>query len=137
MCKRRISIPFAATSYLHIYFERCCAADVLQVHVSHIGDIKFKGVTDVQSVMQFNTAHLAPRQFPQLPPSAKADLVRSPLMTHCPCSSTTRKFQAAKALYPSITQPNLQHNSEHNCIAVCCGVLVVCQANTLCCCGSG
>ena len=47
----------------------------MQVHISHIGEIKFKGVADAQSVVQFSTAHLAARQFPQDPPSAKAALV--------------------------------------------------------------
>ncbi len=32
---------------------------VLQVHISHIGEIKFKGVQDPQSVVQFCTAQKA------------------------------------------------------------------------------
>ncbi|DBA75610.1 TPA: hypothetical protein ACH3X2_009160 [Trebouxia sp. C0005] len=47
-----------------------------EVHISHIGEMIFKGVQDPQSVMQFCTAHLAARQFPQQPPSAKAELVK-------------------------------------------------------------
>lgn len=50
---------------------------VLQVHISHIGEMRFKGVQDPQSVVQFCTAHLAARQFPQQPPSAKAELVKA------------------------------------------------------------
>ncbi|DBB15937.1 TPA: hypothetical protein ACH3X3_003311 [Trebouxia sp. C0006] len=47
-----------------------------EVHISHIGQMRFKGVQDPQSVVQFCTAHLAARQFPQQPPSAKAELVK-------------------------------------------------------------
>lgn len=48
-----------------------------QVHISHIGNVKFKGLAEPQTVMQFSTAHLASRQFPAQPPSAKAELVLS------------------------------------------------------------
>ena len=48
---------------------------VWQVHISHIGKMSFKGLAEPQAVMQFNTAHLAARQFPAEPPSAKAVLV--------------------------------------------------------------
>lgn len=48
----------------------------LQVHISHIGQMVFKGVAEPQTVMQISTAHLAARQFPPEPPSAKAELVR-------------------------------------------------------------
>ena len=47
----------------------------LQVHISHVGQMRFKGAAEVQSVLQFSTAHLASRLFPADPPSAKADLV--------------------------------------------------------------
>ncbi len=50
---------------------------VLQVHISHIGEMRFKGVQEPQSVVQFCTAHLAARHFPQQPPSAKAELVKA------------------------------------------------------------
>lgn len=53
-----------------------------QVHISHVGQMRFKGVAEVQSVMQFSTAHLAARQFPTDPPSAKADLVMPYLAVH-------------------------------------------------------
>ena len=55
----------------------------LQVHISHIGEMKFKGVADPQSVVQFSTAHLAARQFSQEPPSAKAELVSNFSMRLC------------------------------------------------------
>ena len=47
----------------------------LQVHISHIGQMVFKGVAEPQTVMQFITAHLAARPFPPDPPAAKAELV--------------------------------------------------------------
>ena len=53
-----------------------------QVHISHVGQMRFKGVAEVQSVMQFSTAHLAARQFPTDPPSTKADLVKPFLAVH-------------------------------------------------------
>ena len=49
-----------------------------QVHISHIGKVRFKGLAEPQTVMQFSTAHLAARQFPPESPSAKAELVRLP-----------------------------------------------------------
>lgn len=52
-----------------------CLLVYCQVHISHVGQMRFKGVAEVQNVMQFSTAHLAARQFPTAPPSAKADLV--------------------------------------------------------------
>lgn len=46
-----------------------------EVYISHIGQMVFKGVAEPQTVMQISTAHLAARQFPPEPPSAKAELV--------------------------------------------------------------
>ncbi|DBA80596.1 TPA: hypothetical protein ACH3X1_007856 [Trebouxia sp. C0004] len=53
-----------------------CLEALSEVHISHIGEMRFKGVQHPQSVVQFCTAHLAARQFPQQPPSAKAELVK-------------------------------------------------------------
>ena len=61
----------------------------LQVHISHIGEMKFKGVADPQSVVQFSTAHLAARQFSQEPPSAKAELVSDFSMRLCVITPST------------------------------------------------
>lgn len=56
----------------------CC-----QVHITHVGQMRFKGVAEIQSVMQFSTAHLAARQFPAEPPSAKAELVTASALHRC------------------------------------------------------
>ena len=58
-----------------LLFDMCCCC-CCQVHISHVGQMRFKGVAQVQSVMQFSTAHLSSRQFPADPPSAKAELVK-------------------------------------------------------------
>ena len=47
-----------------------------QVEARHIGDMKFKGVAGVHTVMQINNARYGGREFPAVPPSSKAELVR-------------------------------------------------------------
>ena len=50
-----------------------------QVEARHIGDMKFKGVAGVHSVMQINNTRYSCREFPAAPPSSKAELVRPAL----------------------------------------------------------
>ena len=50
-----------------------------QVEARHIGDMKFKGVAGVHTVMQINNARYGGREFPAAPPSSKAELVRPAL----------------------------------------------------------
>jgi len=44
-----------------------------------VGDMKFKGVHGVHTIMQLNNARYAGRQFPIGPSSGKAELVPLPL----------------------------------------------------------
>lgn len=74
-------------------------AAAVQVEVRHIGDMKFKGVTGVHAVMQINNVQFSGREFPAVPPNAKAELVRLP-SGHSP-STHAKAFAACKLLSAS------------------------------------
>lgn len=51
---------------------------VWQVDIVHCGVYHFKGVSDLQTVMQLNTRRLAGRTFSQTPPSHKTRVISGP-----------------------------------------------------------
>lgn len=53
---------------------------VLKVEAHHIGDMKFKGVHGLHTMMQINDSRYGDRQFPKTPPSSKAEIVSTFLL---------------------------------------------------------
>ena len=68
-----------------------------QVEVSHIGDMKFKGVHSVHTVMQINNVRFSGRKFPAVPCSNKAELVGA----HLTLASSEQSQHGKDALQPS------------------------------------
>ncbi|KAK9818038.1 hypothetical protein WJX72_006076 [[Myrmecia] bisecta] len=79
--RRRSSAMTSATRRTSVtsdgshYVERDPWRHIKQVDVSHVGQIRFKGVIGVQTVMQLSSGRLNTRTFPAKPPSIKAEQV--------------------------------------------------------------
>ena len=58
----------------------------LQVEFHHCGVCVFKGVPEVQALIQLSSRHLAARRFPEGLPSRKAKLVAAPQGLQCSIS---------------------------------------------------